>query len=246
MTTPELCLVMPIYNEEANIGGVIGEWAAALEQQPVAWRLLAINDGSKDGTLAALQHLQEKHGEKIAIIDKANSGHGTSCRAGYEKALEQGARWILQVDSDGQCDPVYFAEFWRSRENADCIFGLRVSRGDGYSRKLISLACRGLTWLASGTDLKDANVPYRLMRREALAAALPQIPADFDIHNVALSLVLKRARSWRWHYVPIHFRERQGGVNSINIPKILRMGWKMLGQLRKVRGSKAALPSVSP
>jgi glycosyltransferase involved in cell wall biosynthesis len=231
---PDLIVVMPIYNEEANIAVVLAEWQAALRKEGIAFRILAVNDGSKDDTLAILRKLQEQNPAEIEIADKPNSGHGRSCRHGYDAAVRAGAGWILQIDSDGQCDPAFFAEFWRARESADGVFGLRVRRDDGFLRTMVSKACRFLTMAWTGVDLKDANVPYRLLRREKLESALRKVPADFDIHNIALTLALKRDPSVRWAYVPIRFRERQGGTNSINLPKIARMGWNMLRQIGTV------------
>ena len=83
-------------------------------------------------------------------------------------------------------------------------------------------------------DLKDLNVPYRLMRTSALAAALVKIPDDFDMQNAALTLTLKRNPALRWKYVPIHFRDRQGGTNSINIRRIIAMGWELLMNLHRI------------
>jgi glycosyltransferase involved in cell wall biosynthesis len=231
----QLFLVMPTYNEEATIKGVLAEWVEAIRAEGVPITILVVNDGSTDDTARALQECDKAFPGTVQIINKSNSGHGRSCRVGYEAALACKAKWILQVDSDGQCDPTYFSQFWRARELADCIFGFRTTRGDGYLRSLVSFACRCLTFIVTGADLKDANVPYRLMSREALEDGLSKTPADFDIQNVALTLALKRNPTWRWRHIPIHFRQRRGGVNSINLQKIVKMGWKMLVQLKNVR-----------
>src|SRR4030095_4342723 len=172
--------------------------------------------------------------EQLVVLDKVNSGHGRTCRLGYETALQQGAPWIFQIDSDGQCDPTFFPLFWSKRNQADCIFGLRVTREDGTVRKLIMIACRFLTAIVTGRDLKDPNVPYRLIRRGALEQALQRIPKEFDMQNMALTLALKRNSTLRWAYVPIRFRARQAGTNSINLAKITRMGWQMLWQINKI------------
>jgi dolichol-phosphate mannosyltransferase len=82
--------------------------------------------------------------------------------------------------------------------------------------------------------LKDPNVPYRLMKRVALEKALPSVSKDFDIQNIALTLALKRNPALRWAYVPIRFRARQGGTNSINLRKIIKMGFTMLMQVNHV------------
>lgn len=229
-----LLVVMPIYNEQANIRSVLAEWMPPLLACEPSTTLIALNDGSRDATAATLDDLEAEYGDRLCVIHKTNSGHGLTCRMGYEIAAASSAEWVFQIDSDGQCDPAYFPEFWKAREAADCVFGFRSTRDDGLSRLLISRICTAATFVATGRSLKDANVPYRLMRKEVIAPALRVIPSDFDILNVALTLVLKRNRKLRWKHLPIHFRARQGGENSINIPKVLRMGTSMLFDLRRI------------
>jgi glycosyltransferase involved in cell wall biosynthesis len=225
---------MPIYNEEANIEAVVTEWVLELNRLGISFALLPVNDGSKDGTAAVLQRLAERHPGCVTPVEKQNTGHGRACRTGYLLAVERGAAWTLQIDSDGQCDPRFFSSFWSRRDEADAIFGMRKTRDDGLSRVLISAACRLATFLLCGIDLKDANVPYRLIRTSILKEALTRIPDDFDMQNVALTLALKRDASLRWNYVPIHFRDRQGGTNSINFKRIVCMGWNLLVNLHKI------------
>lgn len=172
--------------------------------------------------------------DQLEVVHKTHSGHGRTSRFGYDLALADDYEWVLQIDSDGQCDPAYFSAMWTSHESADCVFGLRVTRDDGWRRALISRLLRLATFVVTGRDLRDVNVPYRLMRRDVLARALLRVPADFDIQNVALTLALKRDPSVRWNYHPIRFRDRQGGTNSINVPQIFKMGWNMLRSLRRV------------
>jgi glycosyltransferase involved in cell wall biosynthesis len=230
----ELAVVMPVYNEEANIAHVITEWTAALEQLGIGYVLLPINDGSRDGTAGVLRQLAQANPGRVEPVDKANAGHGRACRTGYDLAVARGAAWTLQIDSDGQCDPAFFAEFWQARAEADVIFGLRTSRDDGFSRVLISGVCSVVTSALTGLDLKDANVPYRLIRTEALQRALTRIPPDFDMQNVALTLALKRDPALRWKYLPIHFRNRQGGTNSINLRRIAGMGLELVRNLNRI------------
>jgi hypothetical protein len=130
---------------------------------------------------------------------------------------------------------VYFREFWGKRTEADCVFGRRVQRDDGTLRMLTSKICKLGSTLLGGRDMVDPNVPYRLMRREVLAEALNKIPASFDIHNVAITFVFKQNSGIRWEYVPIRFRDRQGGSNSINLLNVAHLGTSMLFDLAKLR-----------
>lgn len=230
----KLIIVMPIYNEQDNIRTVVSEWTQELAQLDISFELLALNDGSKDHTANVLEELKTAYPLTLIPVNKPNSGHGRTCRFGYELALERGASWVLQIDSDGQCLPKYFTAFWEQRDQADCVFGVRETRDDGVSRVWISKGCRLLTSLLAGIDLRDANVPYRLIRAPFLEKALISIPKDFDMQNVALTLSLKRDQSARWSYVPIHFPDRQGGTNSINIKRILTMGWTLLTDLHRI------------
>ena len=235
-----LLVVMPIYNEEANIARVIAEWSEALRTLGIDFQVIALDDGSNDRTHEILLGLEVKNPEMLCVVSKPNSGHGSTCRIGYDIAVSSKADWILQIDSDGQCDPRHFAEFWKARENADCIFGVRASRDDGMARIATSAVCRLASSLICGQDLRDPNVPYRLMKRSALQRALRYIPPNFNIHNVALTYVLKKLRELRWNYVPIHFPPRQGGENSIHILKVVTWGAEMLLELLRIRVPKNA------
>jgi glycosyltransferase involved in cell wall biosynthesis len=238
-----LAIVMPIYNEEGNIVRVITSWSECLRGLGVPFQFIALDDGSKDGTHAELLRMEAERPSEICVVHKPNSGHGMTCRTGYDIGVRSQAEWILQIDSDGQCDPSHFPEFWSKREGHDCVFGVRKSRDDGFARKVTSTICRLGSSLVCGQDLRDPNVPYRLIRRTALARALQYIPSNFNIHNVALTYVLKKLPELRWDYVPIHFPDRQGGTNSINVLQVVTWGAEMLLELLRIKVRPAARPT---
>ena len=229
-----LAVVMPVYNEGSNISSVLREWFNVLEKVAPDFTLFALNDGSKDDTSAILAGLTSELGPRLRVVNKKNSGHGRSCREGYELALSEGAEWIFQIDSDGQCDPAYFQSFYSERTPYDCVFGYRRTRDDGFGRLVIARIYRLLLWLITGRYLCDPNVPYRLVRAKPLRTALRKVPADFDLQNIALSIALKREHDLRWKHLPIHFRGRQGGENSINYRKIAKMGFNFLRDFRRI------------
>src|ERR1051325_11991915 len=98
VSAAELAVVMPVYNEAANIAAVLEEWFSCLRIVCPNFILFAINDGSKDETAQVLASLQNQLGDQLRIINKLNSGHGLTCREGYELALADGAEWVLQID----------------------------------------------------------------------------------------------------------------------------------------------------
>ena len=230
----ELAVVMPVYNEAANVSAVLHEWFDYLSIVAPNFVLFAVNDGSNDRTREILDSLRDELGPRLQVVNKSNSGHGLACRDGYELALSEGSSWIFQIDSDGQCDPVFFEIPYRDRAAYDCIFGYRRTRDDGFCRVVVSLCCRLLLWLVTGTYLPDPNVPYRLMRSSALRKALRKVTADFELQNIGLAFALKQQPELAWKYFPIHFRARRGGENSINYRKIAKMGVNLLRDFRRL------------
>ncbi len=164
----ELLVVLPVFNEQASIRKVVVEWMLELENWTDDFLFLAINDGSKDGTAAALARLKMQFGERLEVHERENRGHGQTCLEGYRLACERGFKYVLQIDSDGQCDPQYFFRFWRDRDRYDVIYGRRARRDDGLRRKVASLVLKLALLIRCGVHCEDANVPYRLMRTDKL------------------------------------------------------------------------------
>jgi glycosyltransferase involved in cell wall biosynthesis len=108
-----LYIVMPAYNEEANIEQTVVQWYRVLSEinsaGDVKSKLLIANDGSKDKTFEIMRRLGGDYPD-FEPLDKPNSGHGATLLYLYGKAIEGGADYIFQTDSDGQTDP---NEFWK-------------------------------------------------------------------------------------------------------------------------------------
>ncbi len=85
--------------------------------------------------------------------------------------------------------------------------------------------------------MKDPNVPYRLMRREVLQRAIGRIPANFNIHNVALTYAFYKDPVCRMTRLPIEFRARASGENSLDLAKVFAWGTAMLFELLQLRRS---------
>lgn len=230
-----LAIVVPVFNESGTIEKVINSWMETLDRSKTDYQFILINDGSTDATLEVLKSMESAHPDRIVVVDKPNSGHGRTCRLGYDAAVASAqVEWVLQIDSDGQCDPSYFNEFWDKKDEVDCVFGQRTTRDDGIARSVTSKVCKLGATLLGGKDMVDPNVPYRLMRKTTLAVALAAIPASFDIHNVAITFVLKKDAHVRWAYIPIRFLARQGGSNSINLLNVAHLGISMLIDLARL------------
>ena len=235
-----LYLVMPAYNEEANIEDVVRQWHPVAERVNAEGgeaRVVIANDGSKDGTFSILSQLQNSY-KYLLPLDKPNSGHGATVLYLYRYALEHGADYVFQTDSDGQTLPDEFWQMWEHRHDYDFQIGTRGGRQDGFSRIVVTRTLRIVVWLMFHVWVKDANTPFRLMNAKRLQAVMEYIPQDFFLANVAVSAIaVKKKEKIGWY--PITFRPRQGGVNSINLKRIFKIGLKSLGDFRKINKSLA-------
>lgn len=223
-----LYIVMPAYNEEENLADVIKEWYPIVDKHSGGGksRLIVINDGSRDRTLEIGRSMQENR-PLLEVFDKENSGHGMTVMYGYRYALERGADFIFQTDSDGQTRPAEFESFWQIRHQYQAVIGYRNHRQDGLSRIIVTKVLKLVLLLIFGLNITDANTPFRLMKRDLLLKHLQNVPKDFNLPNVLLS-VLFHYNGEKICYIPITFRPRQGGINSINIKRIIGIGWRAI------------------
>lgn len=228
MKGEKLYIVIPAYNEQENIKDVINDWYPIIEKYNgnQESRLVIIDDGSKDDTYAIMQECAKTR-PLFRPIKKDNSGHGATVLYGYQYALEQGADYIFQTDSDGQTLPSEFPGFWELRENYDMLIGNRINREDGLSRVVVTKVLKLVIMLCFGITVTDANTPFRLMSRECLMKNIKCVPDGFNLSNVILSVVYAK-KGQRVRYIPITFRCRQGGVNSLDLKHIIKIGMQAL------------------
>ena len=234
----KIYFVMPAYNEAENIEETIKQWYPLVEKlntEEDSAQLIIANDGSKDDTFNKMVVLKEKYPLFVAL-DKPNSGHGATVLYLYRYAIENGAGYIFQTDSDGQTNPEEFWQMYENREKFDFQIGHRLGRQDGGSRVFVTKTLRFVVWLMFHEWVIDANTPFRLMKVEKLKPILEVIPKDYFLCNVAISAI---ATKWKYNigWYRITFRPRQGGVNSINMKRILKIGWKALGDFRRINSN---------
>lgn len=225
---------MPVYNEEANIQKVIEDWYPIIEKHNGNGqsRLVLIDDGSKDNTYSIIQECTQKY-PYIKAITKQNEGHGATILHGYNYALENGADYIFQTDSDGQTVPSEFEQFWECKEDYAMVIGNRSKREDGFSRYLVTKVLKGTIKMCFGVNVTDANTPFRLMKANILKENLKLIPEKFNLSNVIIAVIYAK-KNLPVKYMPITFRPRQGGVNSINIKKICKIGIQAIKDFREI------------
>ena len=230
----KLYIIIPAYNEEANIELVAREWHEVVAGIGQDSRLVVIiNDGSKDQTYEKLCALQAELPQLLPVT-KENGGHGATVLYGYFYALEHGADYIFQTDSDGQTLASEFQGFWEQRNEKKVLIGYRNHREDGISRIFVTKVLKMVLFLIFGIRVTDANTPYRLMPKKLLQKYIVKVPENFNLSNVMLTVLFLRGKE-NVQFIPITFRPRQGGVNSINLKKITKIGIQAVKDFRTIK-----------
>ena len=230
-----LYIVMPAYNEEANIKTTLDAWYPVIEKHNKTGnsRLVVVNDGSKDNTYKMMQEYAETH-PLFVPLTKPNGGHGSTVIFAYDYAIKSGADWIFQTDSDGQTNPDEFEDFWNERDNYDAIFGNRTVRGDGKSRAFVEKVVCMLVKHYFGVKVPDANAPFRLMRADKVSKYLGKLKPDYNLPNIMMTTYFVYYKD-RVTFKKISFKPREKGTNSINIKKIIKIGQQALKDFRELK-----------
>lgn len=131
----QLSIVLPVHNEVNTLEKVISEWDQYLKKiDKLTFEFVVCEDGSTDGTKDLILELEKKY--------KINNQSITS-RRGYGQAMIDGIKnsngiYLLCIDSDGQCLPENFLNFWKARKKSDFSMGWRSPRKDPFIRRAYS------------------------------------------------------------------------------------------------------------
>ena len=104
----------------------------------------------------------------------------------------------------------------------------------GKDRKFVEGVVCFLLKMIFGVKVKDANAPFRLMRRELVAKYIQRLPKDFNLPNIMFTTYFVYY-GHKVLFLPISFKPRRKGKNSINPKKIMKIGWKAVGDFRRLR-----------
>lgn len=223
----KLFIVMPAYNEEDNITSVVNDWYAILKNGSNDSKLVIADKGSKDDTHKILLELKEKY-PNLEILDNNNQFHGPKVLDLYKYAIKNKADYIFQTDSDGQTNPKEFIQFWNLRNDYDAILGNRCIRGDGKTRKFVENTVCFLLNVIFGVKVPDANAPFRLMKTSLVEKYINRLPDDYNLPNIMFTTYFSYYKE-NICFKEISFKPRMAGTNSIDIPKIVKIGAKALG-----------------
>jgi dolichol-phosphate mannosyltransferase len=216
-------LILPTYNEAQNIEAIVAAAGEVLaEAAPDGFRILIVDDGSPDGTGEIADRMASAD-ENVRVLHRTEkNGIGPAYLAGFHHALEHGAGFVFEMDSDFSHDPRDLARLLDAvRAGADLALGSRYVPGGGTAdwgllRRFISEGGSTYARLVLGLQVRDLTGGFKCFRREVLEAIhFDSVRSQGYAFQVELTYRAVRA-GFRVVEVPIVFRDRQHGTSKMS------------------------------
>ena len=218
----KLLVMIPTFNEAENIGGLI---RAVLAQDERA-EVLVVDDDSPDGTAALVRDSAENNPRVHLLVRKQERGRGKAAVAGFLKALELGADWVLEMDGDFSHHPRYIPAFLKAIETCDVVIGSRLipgggERGRSFFRQFITSLANHYIRLVFSTSVRDCTSGFRCFRR----AVLKSLPLTKMVSQgpalVEEMLYCCLQKKFSIKEIPIVFDDRSQGKSKLTFWKLL-------------------------
>lgn len=214
--SPDISVVIPIYNEAPNLEALYREVTAALEAWGRSYEVLLVDDGSTDGSGAALARLQQHDARLRVIRFRRNFGQTAAFSAGFAHAR---AGIIVTADGDLQNDPSDIPMLVdRLEHGADIVCGWRKDRKDRlFTRRVPSIIANKLISFATGVDLHDYGCSLKAFRAEVVKPLRLYgemhrfIPAIASEYGVTVTEVV------------VHHRPRRAGTSKYGLSRTVRV-----------------------
>lgn len=203
------CVIIPAFNEEKTVGAVIASTRRYLPNSEI----VIINDGSLDATA----HLARKAGATVLDLP-FNLGIGGAVQTGLKYAYRGGFDAALEIDADGQHDPVNGPQLLKTlqEEQADMVIGSRFIKNTAYQSSVLRrFGIHLFSWLikmVTGKRIYDSTSGFRAYNRKTLRFLAHQYPADFPEPE---SIVMLLMAGFRIREVPVQMYHRQKGVSVV-------------------------------
>ncbi len=231
MPTGRVAVVVPTYNEAANIP----ELVSRLFSLDIAdLRLYVVDDNSPDGTARVARRLSDERDGRIEVISRqAKLGLGTAYVAGFTRALNDGCEFIVQMDADLSHVPDHLPPMLRKLENADVVVGSRYTKDGGsdpswgLKRRLLSAFGNHVIRFVTGLEVRDVTSGFKAYTAVALGSLDMN---SFRCKGFGFQSEVAYQCQARGHVVlehPIIFIDRTKGKSKMSVHIIIEAIWKL-------------------
>lgn len=230
MTAAAVLVVVPTYNECANIRPLVAE----LLEQSADVHVLVVDDASPDGTGAIADELSAEHGGRVYCLHRPGKlGLGSAHLAGFRFGLEHGYGRVMTMDGDRSHSPRYVPDFLVAMDRYDMVIGSRYMPGGGLlnwplHRRLLSIWANLFTRTVLRLPVADCTSGYRCYSRDVLATVEPENVRGSGYSFLEQMVWKVHAAGFRVGEVPIVFEDRYAGASKIDKSEVLRAAWHVL------------------
>jgi glycosyltransferase involved in cell wall biosynthesis len=209
-----LSVVVPVRNEERSVALLYDELAAALDPLGEPWEAVFVDDGSTDGSFAALTRLHAAAANVRVVRLRRNFGKAAALMAGFDQS--QGDT-IVTIDGDLQDDPSEIPRLLaKLDEGFDLVSGWKTRRRDPLTRRVLSRIFNAVTSRFSGIRLHDMNCGLKAYRAEVVRG----LRIYGELHRFIP--VLAHYRGYRVAELPVNHRPREHGRSRYGPERYLR------------------------
>jgi dolichol-phosphate mannosyltransferase len=225
-------LVLPTYNEAPNVEALVRAVLPQLASAAPEYHVLVVDDSSPDGTGEIADRLAAELPQVQVLHRTTKEGLGRAYLAGFRYALDAGADFVLEMDSDFSHDPQDLPRLLEAAQHADLVLGSRYVDGGGVSdwgltRRLLSRGGSSYARHVLGIPVRDLTGGFKCFRREVLESLdLGSIHTGGYGFQIELTYCAIKA-GFRVAEVPIVFRDRQAGVSKMSARIAVEAVWKV-------------------
>ena len=209
-----ISVVIPVHDEERSVALLYDELRSALEPVGHEWEAIFIDDGSTDGTFAALTRLHSQMDNVRVVRLRRNFGKAAALVAGFDQARGE---TVVTIDGDLQDDPAEIPRLLEKLdEGFDLVSGWKTRRRDPLSRRILSRVFNAVTSRFSGVRLHDMNCGLKAYRAEVVHG----LRLYGELHRFIP--VLAHYRGFRIAELPVNHRPREHGSSRYGLERYLR------------------------
>ncbi len=229
---PGAWLILPTYNEAENIGPLVREALPRLAASGQEARILIVDDNSPDGTGEVADRLAGELDEVEVLHRPGKEGLGRAYLAGFEVALERGADYVLEMDSDFSHDPADLPRLIAGAGAADLVLGSRYVPGGGVEnwglfRRALSRGGSIYARVILGVPAHDLTGGFKCFRRQTLER-IDYRDTHADGYGFQIELTYRVYKAGlRVEEIPIVFRDREEGTSKMTARIALEAIWKV-------------------
>jgi len=216
-----LSVVVPVYDEEENVGPLAEELAAALSALELPWEVIFVDDGSRDGTRkAVLESVEHRPGFRLVPLDR-NQGQSAALVAGARAARHS---HVATIDGDLQNDPSDIPRLVALAREHDVVIGRRAQRRDTVWRRLAGRLANAVRRSVLGDGASDTGCSLKLFPTQALLA----LPRFDGMHRFLPALFRYQGLSVR--EIDVNHRARRSGRSKYtNLARLRRTVFDLAG-----------------